>query len=81
MSALLAALALLLVPPHVAAQQHISFPTQDGGIVEADLYGKGPRAVLLAHGGRFTKESWAPQAKSLAAAGFHVMAINFRGRG
>ena len=41
----------------VSAQQAISFPTQDGGRICADLYGKGDRAVVLAHGGRFNKES------------------------
>jgi pimeloyl-ACP methyl ester carboxylesterase len=61
------------------AQQSLSFPTPDGGLIYADVYGKGERAVVLAHGGRFLKESWAPQAKAMAAAGFRVMAINFRG--
>jgi hypothetical protein len=31
----------------VAARQTISFPTQDGGRIYADLYGKGTRAVVL----------------------------------
>ncbi|MCZ6599446.1 MAG: alpha/beta fold hydrolase [Acidobacteria bacterium] len=64
-----------------AEPQHVSFPTQDDGVVHADIYGKGDRAVLLAHGGRLTKESWTRQAETLAAAGFRVMAIDFRGRG
>jgi pimeloyl-ACP methyl ester carboxylesterase len=59
----------------------VSFPTSDGGLVYADLYGDGERAVLLAHGGRFNKESWAPQALALASSGFRVMAIDFRGYG
>jgi pimeloyl-ACP methyl ester carboxylesterase len=59
----------------------VSFPTLDGGIVYADVYGAGDRGVVLAHGGRFTKESWAAQAPSLADAGFRVVAIDFRGRG
>ncbi len=45
-----------------AAQEHVSFPTQDGGLVYADVYGKGDRGVVLAHGGRFNKESWEKQA-------------------
>ena len=61
--------------------QHVSFPTRDGGVVHADAYGQGDRAVVLAHGGRFTKESWAEQAPTLAEAGFRVVAIDFRGRG
>jgi dienelactone hydrolase len=47
--------------------------------VHGDLYGSGGRGVLLAHGGRFNKESWSAQARALADAGFTVLAINFRG--
>jgi dienelactone hydrolase len=47
--------------------------------IQADLYGSGRRAVLLAHGGRFNKDSWRKQAPVLARAGFLVLAINFRG--
>ncbi len=43
----------LVLTATAAAQEHVSFPTQDGGVVQADLYGKGDRAVVLAHGGRF----------------------------
>ena len=50
-------------------------------MVYADVYGAGERAVVLAHGGRFNKESWAKQARVLAAAGFEVLAIDFRGYG
>ena len=63
------------------AQQNISFPTQDGGRIYADLYGKGTRGVVLAHGGRFNKESWRDQAEVLASQGFRVVAIDFRGIG
>jgi len=59
----------------------ISFPTQDGGLIHADLYGRGERGVVLAPGGRFNKESWEKQARVLAEAGFRVLAIDFRGRG
>jgi pimeloyl-ACP methyl ester carboxylesterase len=64
-----------------SAQQTISFSTEDGGVIFADVYGSGDRGVVLAHGGRFDKESWAPQARQLAAAGFRVLAIDFRGYG
>jgi len=54
--AILTALALTAV---TAAQQGVSFPTQDGGLMYADMYGKGDRGVVLndrgvvlAHGGR-----------------------------
>jgi pimeloyl-ACP methyl ester carboxylesterase len=63
------------------APKLVSFPTQDGGLIEANLYGKGERAVVLAHGGRFNKESWDKQAKELVKAGFRVLAIDFRGYG
>jgi pimeloyl-ACP methyl ester carboxylesterase len=64
-----------------AAQQSVSFPTQDGAVIYADMYGNGDRAVVLAHGGRFQKDGWAPQARTLAASGFRVLAIDFRGEG
>lgn len=74
-------LTILFVARLAAAQEHISFPTQDGGVVFADIYGKGERGVVLAHGGRFNKESWAKQAPVLVKAGFRVLAIDFRGHG
>jgi len=64
-----------------AAQKTVSFPTEDGGTVYADLYGEGDRGVVLAHGGRFNKESWTKQAQTLANAGFRVLAFDFRGYG
>ena len=75
---LLAAFALTNL---AAAQQTTSFPTEDGGLIYADLYGAGARAVVLAHGGQFNKESWHDQAQALAASGFQVLAIDFRGYG
>ena len=77
-SAILAAVVLTTLG---GRQERVSFPTQDGGIVYADVYGEGDRGVVLAHGGRFTKESWATQAPAFATAGFRVLAIDFRGRG
>lgn len=73
--------AALLLPQVTSAQQTISFTTEDGGVVFADLYGKGKNAVVLAHGGQFNKESWANQARILEAAGFRVLALDFRGYG
>lgn len=60
---------------------HVSFTTEDGGVVYADVYGSAERGVVLAHGGQFTKESWQPQAESLVRAGFRVLAFDFRGFG
>jgi pimeloyl-ACP methyl ester carboxylesterase len=76
-----ALLAAMIIPATGLAQTTVSFPTSDGGTVFADLYGSGDKAVVLAHGGRFNKESWAPQAKQLVAAGYEVLAIDFRGYG
>lgn len=64
-----------------AAQQTVSFPTQDGGLIYADMYGKSDRGVVLAHGGRFKRDSWEKQAQALAAEGFRALSIEFRGEG
>src|SRR5437899_3843692 len=76
-----ALLLTLLLTRFAVAQEHVSFPTEDGGVVYADLYGKGERGVVLAHGGRFNKESWERQARTLATSGFRVLALDFRGYG
>lgn len=78
---LLAALAGPGSPARASGQEAVSFRTVDGGTIHADVYGHGERAVLLAHGGRFDRTSWAEQAPVIAAAGFRVLAIDFRGRG
>jgi len=72
---------LLLLLVACSGPERVSFPTEDGGVVHADLYGQGAHGVVLAHGGRFTKASWATQAETLARAGFRVLTIDFRGRG
>jgi len=71
----------LLLSGCAAAQTTVSFPTEDGGVVYADVYGEGDRAIVLAHGGQFNKESWEKQARTLAAANFRVLALDFRGYG
>ena len=81
MRVLVALISSVVLSAVANAQTTVSFPTEDGGVVYADIYGTGDRAVLLAHGGRFNKESWAKQAPVLVSAGFEVMAIDFRGRG
>ncbi len=65
----------------VKTPEHVSFATEDGATIYANVYGKGERGVVLAHGGRFTKESWEPQAQELVKAGFRVLAFDFRGFG
>ena len=73
--------AAVLLAGVAAAQKTVSFSTEDGGTIFADLYGDGDRAVVLVHGGQFNKESWAKQAQTLAAAKFRVLAIDLRGYG
>jgi pimeloyl-ACP methyl ester carboxylesterase len=70
-----------LLAQAAAAQTHVSFATEDGGMIYADVYGVGARAVVLAHGGQFNKESWEKQARALVSAGFRVLALDFRGYG
>jgi pimeloyl-ACP methyl ester carboxylesterase len=74
-------IATLLLSAGTVAQETLSFPTEDGGLIFADTYGQGDRAVVLVHGGQFNKESWAKQARTLAAANFRVLAIDLRGYG
>lgn len=81
MHKVLIALAALLISQFALAQKAISFPTEDGAVIAANLYGGGDRAVLLVHGGQFTKESWAPQVPAFIAAGYEVLAIDLRGFG
>jgi pimeloyl-ACP methyl ester carboxylesterase len=77
----LAVIVAFLLARGAAAQKIISFPTEDGGRVYADIYGEGDRGIVLAHGGRFNKESWDKQARMLESAGFRVLALDFRGYG
>jgi pimeloyl-ACP methyl ester carboxylesterase len=78
---LILTLAIFLFASLARAQEHVSFPAPDGYRLGADLYGSGARGVVLAHGGRFTMESWDKQARILAKAGFRVLALDFRGYG
>jgi pimeloyl-ACP methyl ester carboxylesterase len=64
-----------------AAQAGIVLDADDGASISADLYGAGRCGVVLAHGYRFDKGSWAPQAHALRERGFRVIAIDFRGYG
>ena len=81
MRILIPVFAVLFLGRAASAQKTVSFPTEDGGVVFADEYGAGEKSVVLAHGGQFSKESWAKQAQILTDAGFHVLAIDFRGYG
>lgn len=73
------AVASMLIPVCcLSAQTPVSMRATDGGVVAGDIYGAGQRGVVLAHGGRFDRTSWRDQASELAAAGFRVLAIDFR---
>ena len=78
LSRLVIAVAIAIGACPVDAQSPVSIPAADGGTIAADVYGSGDRGVVLAHGGRFDRASWRPQALELAAAGFRVVAIDFR---
>src|SRR5947209_2956647 len=71
----------LVLPSSVAlAQQTVRIPVPGGtSALDADLYGTGRKCIILAHGGRFGKESWRKQAELLAGSGFAALAIRFRG--
>ncbi len=81
MQRLILIIVALFLSVAAAAQKTVSFPTEDGGEIYADVYGGGDRGIVLAHGGRFNKESWNKQAQTLAAVGFRVLALDFRGYG
>ena len=75
-----AALFLSILSRTGFGQQSVSFPVPGrADRVEADLYGRGAKYVILAHGGRFAKESWKKQAERLAGEGFTVLAVRYRG--
>jgi len=73
-----AALLLIAALAAQAAPRSVVIPAPDGPAIQADVYGTGPRAVVLLHGGRLDRRSWQPQATVLAADGFRVVAIDFR---
>jgi pimeloyl-ACP methyl ester carboxylesterase len=82
------ALGLVLFLPAACARagapvkpEAVSFEASDGGVVHADRYGEGGHWVVLVHGARFDKGSWAEQARRLAAEGFTALAIDLRGYG
>lgn len=76
----LVGLAFVLAALPAISQQTITIPLPDGHTtIQADVYGSGNRGIVLAHGGRFGKESWAPQAQVFAQEGFTVLAVQFRG--
>jgi pimeloyl-ACP methyl ester carboxylesterase len=72
--------AVLAAAATAFGQRTVTFPLGDHSAeVQGDLYGSGTRGIVLAHGGRFNKESWKKQAEVFAASGFEVLAVRFRG--
>ncbi len=80
-TARLVAAVLLFAAGQAFAAEAVSFETEDGAKIRADFYRGGERGVVLAHGGRYTRASWQPQANELRARGFTVLAPDFRGFG
>lgn len=76
-----AVISLLALDSLAPGQRAVSFPTRDDKLIYGDLYGSSKRAVLLAHGGRFDRQSWSKQAAVLVAHGFSALAIDYRGEG
>lgn len=52
-----------------------------GNRLVGDLYGRGPRAVMLLHGGGQTRHAFAGTAEQLAAAGWTALVLDQRGHG
>ncbi|MBY0532163.1 MAG: alpha/beta hydrolase [Xanthobacteraceae bacterium] len=52
-----------------------------GNKLGGDLYGKGPRPVLLLHGGGQTRHAFAGTAQELAKAGWSALVLDQRGHG
>jgi hypothetical protein len=57
MFALRALLATLLLTHFVAAEEHVSFPTEDGGVVYADIYGKANVGLCSRTGAASTRKA------------------------
>lgn len=48
-------------PCGLEAQERVSFGTEDGGTLYADVYGRAARAVVLTHGGRAPEKLTLPK--------------------
>jgi len=72
---------MLGVAEEKVPSREVIFPSPDGGLVSADLYGSGKHGVVLAHGRIFDKSTWRPLAIRLAQEGLVALPIDFRGYG
>lgn len=74
----------VLSSPKAIAQAYelVSFGTEDGGRIEASFFKAGSsKAVILAHGAIFNKESWYFLAEAFQRKGVAALSIDFRGYG
>jgi pimeloyl-ACP methyl ester carboxylesterase len=58
-----------------------TFIASDGVRLHAHSFGRGQRAVILVPGAHGIGDTWEQQARRLATAGFHVLALDYRGLG
>jgi len=79
---LLGAVATLAGTPGWAAE-NVEVESADGFVLRATYYAGAPQgpAILLLHQCNLDRTAWGPLAGRLSAAGFHVMALDFRGFG
>lgn len=63
------------------APRLLTLPASDGVRVSSMSYGEGRRGVVLVPGGHGVGETWDGQARRLAASGFRVLALDYRGLG
>jgi pimeloyl-ACP methyl ester carboxylesterase len=66
---------------HQVTSKPVSFPTDDGVTLSGHLFGSGQAGVILAHMYPADQTSWFPTAERLAAEGYLVLALDFRGYG
>src|SRR5258708_19692841 len=71
---LIAILAALFYSHIATAPKTISLPTEDGGVIFADVYGTVHRHIVLPHQDPFNHSSWPHHAQTLPAAGLPVFA-------
>jgi dienelactone hydrolase len=61
------------------AQTTVTFETPDRATIQADVYSKGARGiVVIGHGGYSSRTSWKDEARSLADAGFRTLVFDTR---
>jgi pimeloyl-ACP methyl ester carboxylesterase len=67
--------------PTEAPPGPVRFMTSDGIELEGEIFGSGPKAVVLAHMRPADMTSWVPMAEVLADNGYRALVFNFRGYG